>query len=86
MAERTLTPAQYAALDEADAALTKLFDESAKKRASAGLRTDDGGAFCLRCSCENFITRDANHGGLGLPPTACGRAGCGHLFTSHNVF
>jgi hypothetical protein len=85
MVERTLTPAQSAILDEADVALKKLLDESAQKRAAAGLRTDDQGAFCLRCSCENFIPRDVDHGGLGLPRGACGRGGCGHQFSSHNI-
>jgi hypothetical protein len=85
MAQRTLTPAQSAVLDEDDSALSKLLDESAKKRAAAGLRTDERGTFCLRCSCEDFIPRDVEHGGLGLPRGACGREGCGHQFTSHSI-
>lgn len=86
MAERKVTPEQCTILDEADAALSKLLDESAKKHAAARFRSDEPGTFCFRCPCPNYIPRDVNHGGLGLPRGARGTPGCGHMMTSHNVF
>jgi hypothetical protein len=73
-----LTDVQRKALDEADAGLTRFFDEANAKLSAAGLGRQgaDGDARCLRCDCDGYLQ------GHGLK---CKRPGCGHSFTSHDV-
>jgi hypothetical protein len=80
---QSLNDAQKHALDEAEAALTKAYDDARAKLRAAGLGPRDqseGGSFrCLRCDCEGF--QRAPGGGL-----RCARPGCGHSFFRHDVF
>lgn len=87
MARHPLKADQFYILDEADAALHRTLTDARPKLTAAGVHpTDPDTPFCFRCHCPGFITRSVDHGGLGLPKSACGRSGCGHQFTSHNVF
>ena len=86
MAGHQLKDDQFHILDDADAGLHRLLTEARPKLMAVGVPYDTDTPFCFRCSCASFVTRSATHGGLGLPRSACGRTGCGHLFTSHNVF
>ena len=84
--KKTLNAAQRKALDEADGILERAFQEAATKIKSArkGDGNGDNSSFghCLRCSCGGYVAPT----GTSAHSLKCQREGCGHSFTSHDVF
>ena len=81
--QKTINDAQSKVLDDAEANLTKAYEQARADLRAAGFGSDEaseGGAFeCLRCDCEGF--ERPTGGGL-----RCARSGCGHSFFRHDVF
>jgi hypothetical protein len=79
---KMLTDAQKKALDDADG----IFQAAAIKVKSTRVGNNNGNGndygHCLRCSCGGYVapTGPDAHG------SNCQREGCGHFFSSHDVF
>ena len=80
--KRELTTAQRNVLKNAAARLDRAYAQARKKVAAAGIRrNEEDSTFCLvspRGHCGSF--KPPKHG------FKCGRPGCGHFFSKHNVF
>jgi hypothetical protein len=82
---RKLTEEQRKILDEADAAVTRTYQEIRAKLLAAGWpEPTNGSSQCLVCDCEAFLppTPGPGHGN----PLLCARSRCGHSFIRHDVF
>jgi hypothetical protein len=79
-----LTDAQFKALDDAEAIMTRAFDEARAKISAAGV-PGEGSTRCLvgPPHCDAFVQPT---GGSGADRLKCKRQGCGHFFTRHDVF
>jgi hypothetical protein len=71
------TDAQAKILDDADAALAKLMQDTRGKLEASDFRFSDGDFSCRVCGCEHFT---------GRPGRPCQTPECGHGFTRHNVY
>lgn len=87
---RTWKSDQERVITEVEADLRKAFKAARAKAEAAGVRRDvEQGAFCFKCSCQQFLPKDPLNlelGGGDHPFTPCRRGVCGHDFLSHYIY